>query len=54
MDKIHYTSDKLDILKQTLINCFEIMDNDRIDNNYYYESIWDFMVYNSNIRNLFK
>lgn len=53
MDKIHYTSDKLDILKQTLIDCFEIMNNNRIDNNYYYESLWDFMVHNSNIRELF-
>lgn len=53
MDKIHYTSDKSDILKQTLIDCFEIMDNNRIDNNYYYESLWDFMTYNSNIRDLF-
>ena len=53
MDKIHYTSVKLDILKQTLKDCFEIMDNNRIDNNYYYESIWDFMTYNSNIRDFF-
>lgn len=53
MDKINYTSDKLDILKQALIDCFEIMDNDKIDNNYYYESLWDFMAYNSNIRELF-
>lgn len=53
MDKLHYTSDNLDVLKQTLIDCFEIMDNDMIDNNHYYESLWDFMAYNSNIRNLF-
>lgn len=52
MDIIH-TSDELDVLKQTLIECFEIMDNDKIDNNYYYESLWDFMVHNSNIRELF-
>ena len=53
MDKIHYTSDNLDILKQTITDCFEIMDNNRIDNNYYYESLWDFMAGNSNIRELF-
>lgn len=53
MDKIHYTSDNLDILKQTLADCFGIMDNNRIDNNYYYESLWDFMADNSNIRELF-
>lgn len=53
MDTIHYTSNELDVLKQTLVECFEIMGNDRIDNNYYYESLWDFMVHNSNIRELF-
>ena len=52
MDRIEYKNNKKD-LKETLIKNFNDINNHKIDNNYYYDSLWDFMLYNSNIKLIF-
>ena len=53
MNKIEYTTRKLNSLKQTLIKSFEAINSTRNDPKYYYETIWDLMNQKSNIKEMF-
>lgn len=53
MDKIEYSSRKLNSLKQTLIKSFEAINSSTNDPKYYYETIWDIIVKKSNIKEKF-
>ncbi|MFM5883030.1 hypothetical protein SAMN05216439_1050 [Methanobrevibacter gottschalkii] len=53
MNKIEYTTRKLNSLKQTLIKSFEAINSTSNDPKYYYETIWDLMNQKSNIKEMF-
>ena len=53
MNKIEYTTRKLNSLKQTLIKSFEAINSTNNDPKYYYETIWDLMNQKSNIKEMF-
>ena len=53
MNKIEYTTRKLNSLKQTLIKSFEAINSTNNNPKYYYETIWDLMNQKSNIKEMF-
>lgn len=53
MNKIEYTTKKLNSLKQTLIKSFGAINNTNNNPKYYYETIWDLMNQKSNIKEMF-
>lgn len=53
MNQIEYTSKINDELKDTIIKSLEAIDNHKSDPKYYYETLWDLMNQNSNIKEKF-
>lgn len=53
MNKIEYTTRKLNSLKQTLIKSFGDINDINSDPKYYYETIWDLLNQKSNIKKMF-